>query len=206
MNSVRSKSQAANSRMIKSGAWLISFGDLLTLLLCTFVLVLATNDSESAPQLGHNQANLLNIQSAREHSAHNRPQSETGTSLAFQLDSEPWRTLDLVQSDFNFIKGTLSAEALGKLRGLLESVTYPILQVQIEACGPGAVAPDIQSWNTSFEHALLTRSQVIDMDVSPKLLRIRVVGPHCDSLEHETVHERGRGPRVVTGGRLLSEG
>jgi hypothetical protein len=159
--------------------WLLSFGDLLTLVLCFFLALIGTGTLTLAPQSGsapsHAQG-LANLQTPPD----SAPGSNRhGTPLAFDKVRSRLADTSLLIS--------LESEWRTRVAALIEEVRPFRFSVTVESCGTGSDA-----WTEALENGLEIASFVERHGVE---VRNRVFGARCDLLraqEHGTAVVRIR--------------
>lgn len=157
----------------ESANWMISFGDLLTLLVCFFMAML---------QLGQTRKpSDIQDKSPSQQSLTLQPQS--GTVLApigrspHQSAKYPTVIGEVVTTSNDYVWGTpeLNAVGVGRLRA--ESWNEDGV-VEIESCGVGP-----RSWQEARSRAFGLRRLLLEAGVGPESITLRVVGPNCQSLK-----------------------
>jgi flagellar motor protein MotB len=175
--------------------WMVTFGDLLTLLLCFFITCITLGPlgrqqrHETTPQNNSNNA----AQSSGRDDLH-----AAGTSIAPitpRLEEHPRApTLTLYEGDFDE-KGEgpwrnavllLLGQGVEKARG-----------VDLESCAPEKGTPWSQRLRQSWDLALALRRQVVDSGVPPQTVRVKVSSAGCGSSKD--------GRRVAARVRLILE-
>lgn len=162
--------------------WLLSFGDLLTLMLCFFIAICSTNrfQDNSIQQLTSSNNSLT---SDKEHRLMDK--SQNGTGIAGSLKDTDTPTAVLTSKDYKPNVG-FSAESLKRLfvslqDGLDQKKTYVL-----EICSRPAVG-SVQSEKLSWEDAL-SKLQVLKDHLrkngfSKLIEQTRVLGPYCELLK-----------------------
>ena len=143
---------------MKNQPWLVSFGDLLTLLLCFFVTIIAQSP--------------LNPRSAKSEAL--REKQEAGTEFAPSVSRSLFKTLTLSQQDFQKDSGGI-AQAL-KSSVILDG--YEVSKASLSSCSPGVGET---SWFEATKQALSLRRQLIDAGVASPRIEISVRGPNCEN-------------------------
>jgi flagellar motor protein MotB len=143
--------------------WMITFGDLLTLLLCFFCALLTLN------------ANKL------DRLAKLSTEQEPGTLLAsFNEDDEGRAWLSLSELDeAKDLKGVLLKQQ-GEHPTLKNA---EIADIYVEVCNRAIDKPEEWSWHQSIQTALQLKRQLVDdLKVGEEQVALRVLGPRCDGL------------------------
>ncbi len=162
----------------RPAAWLVSFGDLLTLLLC-FVLSLICY-GHFDPKLTIEQQKAIPASEDIGASA-----KTSGTPLAKQLDKpergmvsapQEVKTLALTAADFAD-PSTLTGQAEARMHGL--TAGEKIKEAGIESC---AEASNDDPWFLAMSRALSLRSRLLSLGVAESALRMRIAGSHCSEM------------------------
>lgn len=156
--------------------WLVSFGDLLTLLLCLFLALVGNSG------LNPHKANQISARSKEQISsngAFTASDLKHGTRLA--LNGSAKRSIRLVcfERDFKSVRGELRRSALIRLQNEARSVRYSSQAALIEGC---ALNQSEQSRFESMKRRLTLRSQMIDSGFLAERLSIRAMGADCSQL------------------------
>lgn len=160
--------------------WMVTFGDLLTLLLCFFLTIVSfspLNSNNDRPQ----------TQMAVE------KQDASGTTIAStSSEEEADRTtasssgLFFYAEDFVGEVGGLGGDVLNRLTSqlkmpgyLTKSASESLGALLIEGCGEGM---DEESWLMALSHVSQIRGQLLDAGISRERIQVRILGPECRGL------------------------
>ncbi|MCB0317512.1 MAG: hypothetical protein KDD56_02060 [Bdellovibrionales bacterium] len=167
---------------IQSKLWLVSFGDLLTLLLTFFVMTIAisgkgaTEDTDKTTLTPKNPAEVV------EHQRQAEIFVLSGTKIATYPYRTEVREIGLREIDFNTEADELTQDAKKRLRQVLTTRKDVLSPVRLEVCGGlGGYATEV-SWFKSIGRALFVSSQLFDAGIPKALLEVRPLGPHCSLL------------------------
>lgn len=177
-----------NSPAVSPGAtsrWEMTFGDLLTLLLCFFVWLIPFSVQHATEKRHSNQdiseENIVPRNSEGEIAAHGTPFAPS--AMRDNQVEVRFAAQDFAENDFS-----LAPEMKGHLKKQLLSGDYELNSVLVESC---AGAENSEPWFDSMQRGLMVRGQLIDAGFRPGALRLRLLGPHCSALrragEQETV-------------------
>lgn len=163
--------------------WLVTFGDLLTLLLCFFVAMVSLSqhsvtDSEAAvagPELQPPEKTEQTIVPPL-------PASR-GVEIALTIDNRDLKELLLQRSDFNDPLPVLSEAGLKKVQKAVEAITYTLDEVIIETCNADENVKPETAWHLSVVLGLGLRRQIVDAVNRPVSVAVRSVGPWCDTID-----------------------
>ena len=133
--------------------WLISFGDLLTLVLCFFISVISI--SPLNPEI------KSKIQSGTQ-LAHNNKEIERAGAVKKDL------TLSISENDLFPLVNKITNEGLERLKKLIPKDTYNIKGIRIESCKRGPAGNNAEKWSQSASLISELRSQLIDDLISYK--------------------------------------
>ncbi|MEZ4753955.1 MAG: flagellar motor protein MotB [Bdellovibrionota bacterium] len=168
--------------------WLVTFGDLLTLLLTFFVMSIAIggqNETATAENIQKNQISTKENSQLEEIEVIPRLVKLSGTNIAIQTLRTPLKEVGLDESDFNTESDHLTAKAAQRLRAILSARKDEFSTVRLELCGGlGGYATEV-SWYKSISRALFVQSQLVDAGISKSQLAIRPLGPHCELLKDD---------------------
>jgi len=165
--------------------WLVTFGDLLTLLLCFFLSIVSFGPLNPTQRVLEEEVT--------------KPDEPINPVMPPEIDSEQVSgpTIALTNSDTmetllrfteqDYVGGgeLFTSEASEKMRSELEPEGYEVESVVVESCYGKPEYPDGRSWFMSVSRALGLRSQLIDAGVSPASISIRTVGYRCDAIREQ---------------------
>lgn len=160
--------------------WLVSFGDLITLLLCFFICLVSFSPI--------NPANSSNTAVQGDNSESNNQHTDTedsGTAIADTLPHSGKNKILLFEQDFAIETGSLVPSALLALKKGMVREGYEIDQAMISACGGKSVLNDDQAWRQAMSRVLAVRRQVFDGRTEELRLALRTVGGFCELLEND---------------------
>lgn len=150
-------------RHLNDSNWMITFGDLLTLLLCFFCAILATNPNNF------------------EHLAQSSLEKEPGTFIA-QFGGREWLAVSGLAGEREVKEAVIGAiPKQGEAHPTQKS--GEIADIYVEVCDRSVDKPESWSWHQSMELALKVKRQLIDeLSVSSEQIFLRAVGNRCDEL------------------------
>lgn len=159
-----SKSSAEESYSVLSGTWLISFADLITLLLCTFLMFFS---------MTYHSGKWSN-------NAKVNPSSGTGiANQPIQRLSE--LSIWLTTHDLTNEESRFSEAGLEKVKKLLETVRYRTGPIEITVCDNKASDEQLVGRLT-----LLGR-QLVDIGVAEESIAYRLLGGRCSVLGQDAL-------------------
>lgn len=177
--------QTQNPPPPSSGNWLLSFGDLLTLLLCFFLAIVALgplNPRAKAPIAELTSGNNINNFPKAQLSALG---GRSGTALAHNdlakqgLAGQGARSsLEFGESDFSPLTQLLTPSAIGRLKTDLLSGTSADQTLLLEVCRRTAELRTPYGAEVGIERALALRRQLSGSDWHG-VLRMRLVDGDC---------------------------
>jgi len=176
--------------------WLVSFGDLLTLLLCFFITILSFGGMKpegSTDKLGINGGTQVDAAFSRESNDGGNP---AGIELAVLSDREADYkevTLNFEESDFSQSGEVLTEAALAGLKRQVTQDGYTPDRALLQTCADREAGSAEYEWYLSLGRALFLRSQLIDAGISPQALRLRVAGARC-----EVLRRKQEGPSIAS--------
>ncbi|MBN8548945.1 MAG: hypothetical protein J0M12_06495 [Deltaproteobacteria bacterium] len=186
-----SSSSEASGRSIHSN-WMLSFGDLLTLLLCFFLSIISFSPLNPAHKSSEKVDKKQGVTKSKEHEVAPAPaQTVDGTQLANLEGSDEKTTLLanmsvvdglrlwLQESDYAGLGWELGEGAAARLKSQVVRTAYAPKRVTIESCLESTLIGDETAWAGSISRILSVRSQLIDAGFKPGIFRYRVMGPHC---------------------------
>lgn len=164
--------------------WLVSFGDLLTLMLCFFLSLVAYGHVKPASSGPDVASTNCNDRQSDPNCVASNPEKVDGTSLAnYQISStSAGETLifNFNENDFEAETGQLKLMAYDRVKTVVETKEYVPKTVFVEVCS--TVGSD-GGWFDSLKRAVAIKSQLFDTDRFKLHLNIRSVGPYCESIE-----------------------
>lgn len=184
----------ASGRSIHSN-WMLSFGDLLTLLLCFFLSILSFSSLNPSNDRAQKHDKVQGVGGPEPILADTEGrQTAAGTQLANLEGSDEKATLPanasvvnglrlwFGESDYVGLGWELSEVAIQRLKSQVVRTAYAPKRVTIESCLGSTVIGDETAWAGSISRILGLRSQLIDAGLAPGTFRYRVLGPYCDVL------------------------
>lgn len=187
-------SSGVQGRSIQSN-WMLSFGDLLTLLLCFFLSVLSLSPLNPANENRINvKENQEVIQPKQDQPSVTRSNPGSGTALAKlstaggvltpeqKASDSNMLELLLSQDDFEGLGWDLKAESQLRVKNQVIGTAYPVRRVTIESCFGSVPGSEETAWAGAISRILSLRSQLIDGGLNPNLFAYRPQGPNCNEL------------------------
>ncbi len=188
-------------RVSKPSVWLVTFGDLLTLLLCFFIATMTLHPSHSPST---RRATARNSTISGKESVLDAGQRALGTTLALTQDRQsvlhqpPEEKIEvkvaLSDDSFAQVRSKLSDTAKRKLNNAVFTDGYSVRAVVVHACADKKRYAAEETASLSVERALKVRGQLIDSGVAPEVVRVRALGEQCAALP---AHARGGNAVVV---------
>jgi flagellar motor protein MotB len=182
--------------------WILSFGDLLTLLLCFFLSIISfspLNPANNVPVI------VEEDQPVEQVSTNVLPDaptgSEPGTALANLTSSDAELTPErnrsyfsglrfwLNESDYSGLGWEPSEEAAKRIKNQVVRTSYQPKRVTIESCFDAGVKGAETVWAGSISRILNLRSQLIDAGLPSGSFEYRVLGPHCNGLRTQETQD-----------------
>ncbi len=160
--------------------WLMTFGDLLTLLLCFFVAIVSLSRHQQdadAEEMAKEKKEQL-VESIDE-VARLTAGASHGAEIALDIDNRNLTEVFLEQGDVDPGKQRLTDSGKVVLERAVDLLSYPVKEVVIETCSRQAEA---NAWHESVSMSLGIQRQIHDMKVGTPAYRVKSVGPHCTSL------------------------
>ena len=169
--------EASSSSTPGTATWMLTFGDLLTLLLCFFVALLSfttfqePNSHISAGEVGEYPAENTQLFTGGFSGA------TGGHNFALELYDEKSPSLSFKGTEFQGSQESLTVHARSRLIEFLASLeSKEVSEIVIEACGGGSLA-----WHESMTRVLELQNTLLRM--VPEYTRIlRALGPACASV------------------------
>lgn len=176
--------QPEHSTKRHNGAgWLVSFADLLTLLVCFFLAVVASSPLAPSGSNQKKQALTKGETTVERDSVNTRFISESGTPLAGNKSGSGYPPkagelfLTSEQLRGSQFERSISALVLG---GIGERAT-----IEVSTCASGRNAVE-----SSTETALALKIALEQRGVVPAQIRFRPLGRHCEVIRDEAYHAR----------------
>ncbi len=168
MNGQRSN-EPVNCVVDAHGTWLISFADLITLLLCSFLMMFSLNwdKQQHVTNMSKEETAPSQTESPGIVIADSPPKSVETKALLPRVE------LRFTKADFQNDGITFSSEALKKVNNLATSEGYRDAMVTLAVCkgAAGGMADEAE--------LLITAGQVLDAGVTEQRLRYEVLGRGC---------------------------
>ncbi len=175
--------------------WLLSFGDLLTLLLCFFLSVLSLsplNPAYKSPEKGKSKQIVNEPPSTEATGAAGKTSggielaNSSGTvadpSVGSSANNFKQLSVWLTEADFREGNLELLPEAQERLKSQVFGSAYERVSVRIEGCAEVEQGRAEAAWAASLSRILTLRSQMIDAGIPATTLSYRVLGPDCETL------------------------
>lgn len=185
--------------------WFLSFGDLLTLLLCFFLTILSFSPLNPNRELGSVSEKSQTVTAGESLRAAGGVQNAVaGTALANLGLGDEKATLPVnasvveglrfwfEESDFVGLGWELSEQSAGRLKNQVVGTAYATKRVTIESCLEAAAVGEETAWAGSISRILTLRSQLIDAGIPAGLFRYRVLGPYCNEVRAVGSQETAR--------------
>lgn len=176
-------------------AWALSFGDLLTLLLCFFLTIVSMSPLNPAVRKANQalsaQKDEKNVPPSKVQpqnselgpriAKHVSAEQEKGVSDKGPLQAEKLEVMDFLAEDFEGESGILSDQAANRLKMLMNQQDSQLISVEIETCVQGARETEAISWFEATRQALALKGQFIDAVKPSPEMRMRVLGADCET-------------------------
>lgn len=153
----------------KSNDWLVSFGDLLTLLLCFFISLIAL----SPPKI---EQLFTSSESSGTQSA-SQPHIEA-------LDRRFVFSSNEVNDSKRFV-----AEVRSRLEKAVDLKTYDISTAKLEICYWDETATNEEMWLAALGRSIDLKRHLLDTIDSDDGVAVRIVGPLCNVLRQSSTEE-----------------
>jgi hypothetical protein len=181
--------------------WLISFGDLLTLLLCFFLSIVSFGPLNPHATLPKNELTARS-DSTPSTSAYKKTPAGTGFALKTHGRFAAARhfgelKLQIAEEEYTDLGGTLSEEAQKRLESAVKSSGYSVLAASVSSCS--ALGSVSSGWFQSISRSLQVRRQLVDAGVSAQAVTVRALGSSCLGLvpNSDQAHLAGETVRTV---------
>lgn len=151
-----------------SSAWLVTFGDLLTLLVCFFITIISHSTFNPADGVAEGV------------------KADSGTAIAI-LPVETPDSLELSlrfrERDFRANGVRMQVSARRRLKKAVNLEGYALTNGVIESCAKAADHNEEGNWALSVRRAFSLRSQVIDAGLTAEGVALRFLGESCGLLK-----------------------
>lgn len=164
----------------QSAIWIVSFGDLLTLLLCFFLLALSLSPLNPAVRRTINNSETYLDKSVTTKASSAAP----GTPLANSKIEGGDLTLlkyDFAPEDFLEPSGALSASGLEKAKRIVVPGGWKVRSVSIELCGPQSGEGASADYSAALNKAMAIRRQLFDAGFERSGLRLSANSEGCST-------------------------
>lgn len=185
-NIIRMRGGKSSSVRLGINGWLISFGDLLTLLLCTFVAIISFAGMRNQPELRAKYIDSTQeVNNNQRLASSNGAEPIAGTQVANQVArdlaggaDQSAEQLLLLASDFSPDEPAGSAATKQKIGAALAGISSLEL-VRVESCATRDSGSNEQAWFWSMGRALEASSALLELGLPREKLQIRALGPDC---------------------------
>lgn len=166
--------------------WMLSFGDLTTLLLCFFVSAISLSPLNPLIPQHQNIVSDANL--------------EPGTSIASSQSRETltpatrppeFRYLEeqVLETEFDSQTAELTAAGLARVKERMKLDGYRLVAANILTCsGRMPEKSEMEAWELSLSRILGLRRQLIDVGLKPIRLSHEVLGPDCGVIASQGEH------------------
>jgi hypothetical protein len=162
---------------------MVSFGDLLTLLLCFFIAIVAFHRHGSSQIPANDVPDTGNHEEKIDAGHFYQQDPSDGTPLALLPVSSPGTVLRLEPADFGGQEEQMTDEAEHWFRTAIKSEDYSLTAVRLEVCGNTSPGREDTGWYLSMRRALAMRRQLVDAGFALEGFEIELLGPDCSKLE-----------------------
>ncbi|MCB0311063.1 MAG: hypothetical protein KDD42_07500, partial [Bdellovibrionales bacterium] len=171
----------------RPNTWLVSFGDLLTLLVCFFIAILSASPMNPANSTSASSVSAQNYDEKVRRWLRSTSRLRSGTTLANYTD-ETGPNSDLIKlridlGNQSFLQNgvTLEPKTRRQLKRVIALQGYELQTAAISSCSTEGGAALEKAWFVSMDRALEVRRQMIDTGVANKRIELEVVGPFCQA-------------------------
>jgi hypothetical protein len=161
----------------------VSFGDLLTLLLCFFVAIVAYHTKGDPNQSEKNRVTSENNTIKIDPGAMYQKRELSGTPLANLTESSESLVLRFEPADYNGLQEQMTDEAKRWFQKAIQSDDYNLSVVRLEVCGNTPPGQGSSGWLVSMRRALDIRRQLVDAGFSTEGFELELLGADCSKLE-----------------------
>lgn len=179
LSSLSSRQQEAQNR--GEGLWLLSLGDLLTLLLGFFIALIGSSPLNPAVRSTNSEHSTSNSGGGSSRLS----DAEVGTAIAeldMQTPETPVRHVVFGEDDFEAMGMSMRDGVYGSRVSAAIPESYRVSGMLIESCGGVSGASGASGWDGAAARALAVRGQAIDSGMDAKLIKVRLLGPDCAAL------------------------
>lgn len=156
--------------------WLVTFGDLLTLLVCFFIATISLGTNGK----GETEASATPANAAGEHRA------GSGTVLANTSFLREQKVIELRAGDFDSPGGRLSFRAAERVKQAVETIDCSSGTLLVSACAKEDREDQEASWFAALQGAYQVRSHFIDSGVPEDCIGLSIRGPRCETLSADS--------------------
>ena len=190
-NGGASESHSDGKQGANTIVWLISFSDLLTLLLCFFLCLAAFGRFDGTLRQANSKISQDNLNTNGVPNAASSVVTSGGTVVANKsIEAGSLQAL-LTEADFGSDGSEVKSSGQDKLKKLLETVAYKPTAVLIETCGVRVDRENERAWLQGMSRAVALKGQLLDAGIDGQRLIFRNVGPHCEVIEGGEVEGKG---------------
>lgn len=175
------KQEFLSEPSVVDDSWLLSLGDLLTLLLCFFLCLVASSPLNPSYHRGNPVLDKEIGDDPYPAVPTVESQFESGTPFAISFNGATYKEFTLLQNHFGD-SGEFSNESKISALSVMDLDRYELEKATIETCTPAEGGARETDWYSALNHALSTRSQLIDSGIDEKRIEVSVLGPWCGVL------------------------
>lgn len=161
-------------------SWLLTFGDLLTLMLTFFVSFLLFHDPEDLSANTNIQGNQKDKLSIQDFPGKIARVDGIGTPIAFLEGERNPRSLAFSVSFQEGEGRSFSSKSWDMLKKAVETETYCLSQLSLQACVPAQGLGRQADYKKHLQAALRLQSQILDATWLPKEVGLRVEQRVCN--------------------------
>lgn len=162
------------SRRLRKRVWQTTFGDLLTLILCLFLVLIASNPVIKPAAREINSGTWNGNEPA---AGHDSSAVGAGTTVATEEDVKAPVAVYLRGDDFVAVPLQLKQSAAENLKKQVRLGGYLASRALIRICG---TEEQKKLWWRLSERAMTIRRQLIDEGMDPEQVGVRLLGRACD--------------------------
>lgn len=163
-------------------SWLVSFGDLLTLLLCFFISSISLSPFGKSVQVPDN---ISVIEGSAESQDKIVLALEAGKPFADTKQQLTQREFGFSEMDFTD-NSRLNLESLNRLKAQAIKLIGEYPDLEIQTCAQSELGSE-QNWNLALLRMEKLRGQLIDSGIYPKSIRYEVLGTNCQILGNDLI-------------------
>jgi len=189
-------------------SWATSFGDLLTLMLCFFLIIIVSSRQEELQGADSVDVTTRTYEGIQKEPIFSQKASLKQTNgISFAKPKSVPAVYELLLTESNILNSSELIRKISDIRSfLIEGEGKELsFRVVIEACDLSQTGDEGAGWLSAMKKVLVLRSQLIDSGLNKESFRIRALGGHCNLIEASVKTEAAKGDEAFVARLAIEE-